>query len=44
MQGAVARRWYFCDEDGDVLSKTGLEALCGDAGPRETQRRAFGRG
>jgi 2-polyprenyl-6-methoxyphenol hydroxylase-like FAD-dependent oxidoreductase len=31
--GAVVRRWYFCDEHGDVLSETDLEALWSDAGP-----------
>jgi 2-polyprenyl-6-methoxyphenol hydroxylase-like FAD-dependent oxidoreductase len=31
--GAVVRRWQFCDERGDVLSETDLEALWGDAGP-----------
>jgi 2-polyprenyl-6-methoxyphenol hydroxylase-like FAD-dependent oxidoreductase len=31
--GAVVRRWQFCDEDGDVLSETDLEALWGYAGP-----------
>ncbi|MFZ0066925.1 MAG: FAD-dependent monooxygenase [Pseudolabrys sp.] len=31
--GAVVRRWHFCDEHGEVLSETDLEALWGDAGP-----------
>src|ERR1700720_4743374 len=31
--GAVVRRWQFCDEHGEVLSETDLEALWGDAGP-----------
>jgi 2-polyprenyl-6-methoxyphenol hydroxylase-like FAD-dependent oxidoreductase len=31
--GAVVRRWQFCNEPGDVLSETNLEALWGDAGP-----------
>jgi len=31
--GAVVRRWQFCDEQGNVLSETDLEALWGDAGP-----------
>src|SRR5271166_3059198 len=31
--GAVVRRWQFCDEHGDLLSETDLEALWGDAGP-----------
>jgi len=31
--GAVVRRWQFCDEQGQVLSETDLEALWGDAGP-----------
>ena len=31
--GAIVRRWQFCDEQGDVLSETDLEALWGDAGP-----------
>jgi 2-polyprenyl-6-methoxyphenol hydroxylase-like FAD-dependent oxidoreductase len=31
--GAVVRRWCFCDEHGDLLSETDLEALWGDAGP-----------
>src|ERR1700724_1781498 len=31
--GAVVRRWQFCDEQGEVLSETDLEALWGDAGP-----------
>src|SRR5580704_10333535 len=30
--GAVVRRWQFCDEHGDLLSETDLEALWGDAG------------
>jgi 2-polyprenyl-6-methoxyphenol hydroxylase-like FAD-dependent oxidoreductase len=31
--GSVVRRWRFCDQHGDVLSETDLEALWGDAGP-----------
>jgi 2-polyprenyl-6-methoxyphenol hydroxylase-like FAD-dependent oxidoreductase len=31
--GAVVRRWQFCDEQGELLSETDLEALWGDAGP-----------
>src|SRR5215472_11426560 len=31
--GTVVRRWRFCDQHGDVLSETDLEALWGDAGP-----------
>ena len=31
--GVVVRRWQFCDEQGEVLSETDLEALWGDAGP-----------
>ena len=31
--GAVVRRWQFCDEQGEVLSDTDLEALWGHAGP-----------
>jgi 2-polyprenyl-6-methoxyphenol hydroxylase-like FAD-dependent oxidoreductase len=31
--GAVVRRWHFCNEQGDVLSETDLEALWRDAGP-----------
>jgi 2-polyprenyl-6-methoxyphenol hydroxylase-like FAD-dependent oxidoreductase len=31
--GAVVRRWHFCNEQGDILSETDLEALWGDAGP-----------
>ena len=31
--GTVVRRWYFCDEHGNVLSETDLEALWRDAGP-----------
>src|SRR5215470_2907756 len=31
--GAVVSRWRFCDQHGDVLSETDLEALWGDAGP-----------
>jgi len=31
--GAVVRRWQFCNEQGDVLSETDLEALWSDAGP-----------
>jgi FAD-dependent urate hydroxylase len=30
--GAVVRRWQFCDEQGEVLSDTDLEALWGHAG------------
>ena len=31
--GAIVRRWHFCDQQGNVLSETNLEALWGDAGP-----------
>src|ERR1700692_782461 len=31
--GTVVRRWQFCDEQGEVLSSTDLEALWGRAGP-----------
>src|SRR5262245_29145889 len=31
--GVLVRRWHFCDQQGDVLSETDLEALWGDAGP-----------
>jgi 2-polyprenyl-6-methoxyphenol hydroxylase-like FAD-dependent oxidoreductase len=31
--GAVIRRWHFCDQQGNLLSETDLEALWGDAGP-----------
>jgi 2-polyprenyl-6-methoxyphenol hydroxylase-like FAD-dependent oxidoreductase len=31
--GAIVRRWHVCDEQGNVLSETDLEALWGDAGP-----------
>jgi 2-polyprenyl-6-methoxyphenol hydroxylase-like FAD-dependent oxidoreductase len=31
--GAVVRRWQFCDQQGEVLSETDLEALWGGAGP-----------
>jgi 2-polyprenyl-6-methoxyphenol hydroxylase-like FAD-dependent oxidoreductase len=31
--GAVIRRWQFCDEHGEVLSETDLEALWRDTGP-----------
>jgi len=31
--GTVVRRWCFCDEHGDFLSETDLEALWGNAGP-----------
>jgi 2-polyprenyl-6-methoxyphenol hydroxylase-like FAD-dependent oxidoreductase len=31
--GAVVRRWQFCDEQGDLLAETDLEAMWGDAGP-----------
>jgi 2-polyprenyl-6-methoxyphenol hydroxylase-like FAD-dependent oxidoreductase len=30
--GTVVRRWCFCDEHGDLLSETDLEALWGNAG------------
>jgi 2-polyprenyl-6-methoxyphenol hydroxylase-like FAD-dependent oxidoreductase len=29
----VVRGWHFCDEQGNVLSETDLQALWGDAGP-----------
>ena len=29
----VVRRWGFCDEQGELLSETDLEALWSDAGP-----------
>jgi 2-polyprenyl-6-methoxyphenol hydroxylase-like FAD-dependent oxidoreductase len=32
-EGAVVRRWHFCDQNGDVLSETDLDALWGDVGP-----------
>jgi 2-polyprenyl-6-methoxyphenol hydroxylase-like FAD-dependent oxidoreductase len=32
-EGTIVRRWQFCDEQGDVLAETDLEALWGDAGP-----------
>src|SRR5271165_694152 len=32
-EGAVVRRWSFCDEYGDLLSETDLETLWGDLGP-----------
>jgi len=32
-EGAVVRRWQFCDEQGELLADTDLEALWGDAGP-----------
>src|SRR5262252_661201 len=31
--GAIVRRWQFCDERGEVLSDTDLEALWGASGP-----------
>jgi 2-polyprenyl-6-methoxyphenol hydroxylase-like FAD-dependent oxidoreductase len=31
--GTRVRRWRFCDEQGEVLSDTDLEALWGEAGP-----------
>lgn len=31
--GTVVTRWQFCDEQGEVLSDTDLEALWGHAGP-----------
>src|SRR5262249_22709960 len=31
--GTVVSRWQFCDERGEVLSDTDLDALWGDAGP-----------
>lgn len=31
--GAVVRQWDFCDEQGEVLCETDLEALWSDAGP-----------
>jgi 2-polyprenyl-6-methoxyphenol hydroxylase-like FAD-dependent oxidoreductase len=31
--GTVVRRWCFCNEHGDLLSETDLEALWGNAGP-----------
>jgi 2-polyprenyl-6-methoxyphenol hydroxylase-like FAD-dependent oxidoreductase len=31
--GMVVRRWQFCNEQGEVLSDTDLEALWGHAGP-----------
>src|SRR6516225_8042485 len=31
--GAVVRRWQFCDQHGEVLSETDLEALWRDTGP-----------
>jgi 2-polyprenyl-6-methoxyphenol hydroxylase-like FAD-dependent oxidoreductase len=31
--GAIVRRWQFCDEHGEVLSETDLEALWRDTGP-----------
>ena len=31
--GACIRHWDFCDQHGDVLSETDLEALWGDVGP-----------
>jgi 2-polyprenyl-6-methoxyphenol hydroxylase-like FAD-dependent oxidoreductase len=32
-EGTVVRRWQFCDQRGDLLAETDLEALWGDAGP-----------
>jgi 2-polyprenyl-6-methoxyphenol hydroxylase-like FAD-dependent oxidoreductase len=32
-KGTIVRRWQFCDEQGDLLAETDLEALWGDAGP-----------
>jgi 2-polyprenyl-6-methoxyphenol hydroxylase-like FAD-dependent oxidoreductase len=31
--GTVVRRWQFCDEQGNLLSETELDALWGDVGP-----------
>jgi len=31
--GAIVRRWDFCDDQGEVLCETDLEAMWGDAGP-----------
>jgi FAD-dependent urate hydroxylase len=31
--GTVVQRWCFCNEHGDLLSETDLEALWGNAGP-----------
>jgi len=31
--GAVIRHWDFCDQQGELLSETDLEALWGDVGP-----------
>ena len=31
--GTIVRRWDFCDEQGEVLCETDLEALWSDAGP-----------
>ena len=31
--GAIIRRWQFCDQQGEVLSETDLEALWGETGP-----------
>src|SRR5215471_2990790 len=31
--GAVVRRWHFCDQQGNLLSETDLEALWDGAGP-----------
>jgi 2-polyprenyl-6-methoxyphenol hydroxylase-like FAD-dependent oxidoreductase len=31
--GVAVRRWQFCDEQGDLLAETDLEALWGDVGP-----------
>jgi 2-polyprenyl-6-methoxyphenol hydroxylase-like FAD-dependent oxidoreductase len=31
--GAVVRQWQFCDQQGELLSETDLEALWGDVGP-----------
>src|SRR5260370_32130930 len=31
--GARVRRWRFCDDAGEILSESDLEALWGDVGP-----------
>src|SRR5260370_31952891 len=31
--GAIVRRWHFCDQPGNLLAQTDLEAFWGDAGP-----------
>jgi 2-polyprenyl-6-methoxyphenol hydroxylase-like FAD-dependent oxidoreductase len=31
--GTVIRHWDFCDDQGEILSETDLEALWGDVGP-----------